>query len=501
MAFEQLTYTKSWKNAEDFPTYEPDETKVRADLQLLYDEAKDAFNRLVGELNASTAAENLPIAAVEGMKAQSVQAAIEEVFASVIDAASGNIIDGTVTREKLDAALLKRVYGGRVWISQDAPTPEERPETDFPLGQLWLQPRCTVKNCAAENWEIRGGTAEEKGDGWVFTTDGVQDYLTVSQELENIGTAGQKILVHLQQGQEDDQLNQLALYLNGVELEPEEDGWYETEADQTGGLEIQLHGEWPDAQVDRKIEVTTLVVVNVDALEAECGACSDWAGRLAPFGSFREAELPMQLWLQTAAGNWEQMFCQVQPVSGGGTGLSQVEQGALLYGSGGETLARLPAADRGILQWSGVIPQLLTPETFARHNQFPYILTGQYIGNGGVVDGKAQEEFSVELEIPDEDAASVKFLLIYAEDGSCDTAVVANGGRHSAKYPVIGSGAVTYEAWVSLQGRTLTFANKLWGNDKDNTPNCHLNAGDVTYSWIAVCGGVPVSAEGGEQAA
>ena len=51
MAFTPLTFTKSWENAEDFPTYEPDETQVRADLQYLYDEIRDAFNGLVAALN------------------------------------------------------------------------------------------------------------------------------------------------------------------------------------------------------------------------------------------------------------------------------------------------------------------------------------------------------------------------------------------------------------------------------------------------------------------
>ena len=34
MAFEPLKFTKSWENPQDFPAYEPDETQVRADLQL-----------------------------------------------------------------------------------------------------------------------------------------------------------------------------------------------------------------------------------------------------------------------------------------------------------------------------------------------------------------------------------------------------------------------------------------------------------------------------------
>lgn len=44
MALEKLEFTKDWNNPEDFPTYEPSESKVRADMQLLYDEIRDYLN-------------------------------------------------------------------------------------------------------------------------------------------------------------------------------------------------------------------------------------------------------------------------------------------------------------------------------------------------------------------------------------------------------------------------------------------------------------------------
>ena len=39
---EKLEFTKDWTDASDFPTYEPDEEQVRADLQLLHNEAAQA---------------------------------------------------------------------------------------------------------------------------------------------------------------------------------------------------------------------------------------------------------------------------------------------------------------------------------------------------------------------------------------------------------------------------------------------------------------------------
>ena len=44
MEIDRLQYTKDWKNAEDFPTYEPNEEQVRKDQQLLFDEVRDYLN-------------------------------------------------------------------------------------------------------------------------------------------------------------------------------------------------------------------------------------------------------------------------------------------------------------------------------------------------------------------------------------------------------------------------------------------------------------------------
>ena len=72
MAFSTLTFTKSWENAADFPTYEVNEQQVRADLQYLHDEMRDAFNALVARLNDAAVAGELPIAPVEGLSAATV---------------------------------------------------------------------------------------------------------------------------------------------------------------------------------------------------------------------------------------------------------------------------------------------------------------------------------------------------------------------------------------------------------------------------------------------
>lgn len=43
----KLTFTKSWTSPNDFPTYEADETQVRADMQQLHNETRDHINGVI----------------------------------------------------------------------------------------------------------------------------------------------------------------------------------------------------------------------------------------------------------------------------------------------------------------------------------------------------------------------------------------------------------------------------------------------------------------------
>ena len=97
MAFTPFDFTKSWRNAADFPTFEPDETKVRDDLQSLFDELKAGLNKLIGELKAG----NLPFAPTAGVDSTDVQNAIENVQSQIANVALGNLPDGSVTERKL----------------------------------------------------------------------------------------------------------------------------------------------------------------------------------------------------------------------------------------------------------------------------------------------------------------------------------------------------------------------------------------------------------------
>ena len=273
MAFEPLEFTKNWENPEDFPAYEPDERQVRADLQRLHEETRQGLNRLIAALNDSGAAGQLPFLPTGDLTAQTVQAAIEEVYAAVKDAAAGQLVDGTVSKNKLTQQLLERIYGGRVWASMDSPTAADGPEQDFPVGQLWLRGGFTVDNLALAQWSASGCTLSPNGDGWLLTADGGQETVQALQILERVGKAGERIWVRLQVPQKHSHLSELALYLNDVEHDLMEGGGvFETELDQSGSLEVMIWGAWPYAEAGATVLLAASVfhfgIIGIPELKA-----------------------------------------------------------------------------------------------------------------------------------------------------------------------------------------------------------------------------------------
>lgn len=69
MAFTRLTYEKDWTRAEDFPTYESDEVRVREDMQYHPNAVRDFLNALLGELENKTAAASLGALYTNGVAA------------------------------------------------------------------------------------------------------------------------------------------------------------------------------------------------------------------------------------------------------------------------------------------------------------------------------------------------------------------------------------------------------------------------------------------------
>lgn len=483
MAFESFAFTKSWRNEQDFPTYEEEERQVREDLQCLHDETKDGLNRLIDQLNDPQAAAQLPFAPQDGLTAQTVQGAILEVYDQIRQAAAGLLVDGTVTKEKLAASLMERVYGGRVVVAQQPPDGSCCPDTDYPLGQLWLRPGHSVTNLMQTQWQTVGCTMECSADGWKMESDGEATLMTASQSLEAVGQAGDRTVVYVDVTKVDSRLSMLELCLNGVEYEITDGGGaFEAALDQTGALEIQLVGQWPYGFSDGAVELSWMAAVNVQALERSLPGVrmpQDWTEALTALLPFTTSTAETLLYQQTEKGKWSVICQRVLPVERGGTGLTAAAPGAMLYGgqAGLEVLEPLPEA--GFLTCRQK-PQWATAGQMAQMLGIHTMQTGSYVGTG--------EAGTMELPV------TPKLLFIYPEGTprvvNCmgmmtvqdNPTLLANGSARAEWWQASESGNSSFVAQVALSGATLQFSKR-----SGNVGGAWLcNRSGVTYHWIAI---------------
>lgn len=99
MSLSQMTFDKVWTNSADFPTYEANESQVRADMQYLFDRIKNCYNN---HLDTEFKAMNMPFTPTVGeVTATTVQAAIEFVHDEIASASQGAVPNGSITDEKL----------------------------------------------------------------------------------------------------------------------------------------------------------------------------------------------------------------------------------------------------------------------------------------------------------------------------------------------------------------------------------------------------------------
>lgn len=499
MSFEPFAFTKSWTDPADFPTYEPDEGRVRADLQLLHDETRDALNRLIAGLNDPGAAARLPFRPADGLTARTVQEAVEQVHRKICDAAAGLLVDGTVTKEKLSPALLEMVYGGTAAVSLNTPGAAENPDSGQPLGRLWYRPGCTVRNHAAEQWEVAGCTMEQEENGWLLRTDATLAEVSAVQTLPAVGEAGKTVWVSLQAA--GDLPAECVLLLNGVEFDLSEGGGiFETALDQTGSLELELLFRWDYPHLHQEILITDLAALEAVMDEAgtePAAAKTDWEAFLTEHMPFTRLELPWTVWLQTAPGQWTAVEQQVLPVGRGGTGLTGLASGQLLIGSGDGGFQPLPAPEAaGFLAFDGSLGWKTADQT------------GQALGVGRVATGTYTGTAAARsLQLPVTPQLLVIFpengLIVEYEDGqqgdveafSGNPVVLVQGAaaavRCSGTRNGEGTAIISYLSQVSLAGSKLTMeavGGDYTSSDTPQRPVVLANEAGAVYRWAALYG-------------
>lgn len=487
MAFLPLKFSKSWKNSQDFPTYEPDETQVRADMQLLHDETKDGFNALVDALNAPSAAENLPFRPGQELKSTTVQTAIEEVYEAGKQAAAGVVPNHTISKEKLTLELLRRVYGGRVWVSVETPGAAQSPETDFPVGQLWLRPAFTMTNLAKDNWKVTSAIKEQVEGGWKLVNDGTSAVVTATQTLTGMGSAGDRVAVYLDTRQHSIYLSEFNLMLNGLDHDLMTGQCaFEGTLDQSGDLEVTVAAVWPYERRGEAVQLLHLTVVNVTRLEQTLNDCrfpADWPKFVQKAVPFRARVFPMELYVQVQPSRWEAAMYEVLPEERGGTGLNRYKAGQMLYADGAGKLQPLnPPPRQSFLSYSGR-PVWQEPVQCLQTMGGLRMTSGTYMGNG-------QSGRTVTLPVtpkllyfqPDRAPVTQNYDMSTVDNPT----VLASGAKAIARCKArSGSYEITCNHVVTLQGNRLSFSMES-NNVPDDKSTLYGNRRDVTYTWYAI---------------
>ena len=127
MAFTHFDYSKTWRSPEDFPTFEYEEEKVRDDMQILFDEIRDAFNTFgasiqeeVDEVTSGTVADGAITAAkiangaVGTGKIANGAVTADKIGANAI--VESKIANGAVTSDKIgaNAIIESKIANGAV---------------------------------------------------------------------------------------------------------------------------------------------------------------------------------------------------------------------------------------------------------------------------------------------------------------------------------------------------------------------------------------------------
>lgn len=453
------------------------------DLKAKFDAAGLAIQNFINNtLIPAVVAAKIPFAPTNEINAETIQRAIENVQAQVKDAASGTIVNGSITKEKIASALLERIYGGRVWVSADTPNDEYNTANDFPVGQVWLRPRFAVVNDAGDSWNGSGCTAAVSGKDVTITGSAQVASVTATQNLSGIGEQGDRVFILFSVADKDSEITSLGAAVNGADaVAIAGDMVLESTLSVGGTLTVQFGIQWPSTSLAKgSVTMKSYTVVNVDKIMRQMTGATEikhwneylWAK--APFTSFVS---PEALFVQVADGNWWEIACDVLPVERGGTGISALAPGQMLYAGNDGTfeILQAPGDEDTVISFANGKPEWIKAAELAARAGFLRVKQGSYTGNG--------EVRTIELGITPK--------LFWMIGGTTAGTAWLDGYSNSSYYPVDLPGTSddhNYTAGITLNGDTLN----TWHNatqtdvDRHGAGAIHYNAPGTVYNWMAL---------------
>jgi hypothetical protein len=226
---------------------------------------------------------------------------------------------------------------------------------------------------------------------------------------------------------------------------------------------------WPSTSLaGGKTTVRNFTVINVDEILREASGAND----MSNWGSFLRDHMPISenhvtdaLYIQKDSGAWWQLGFPTLPVSRGGTGMTEVGDGELLYSKNG-SIARLGKPANGtILQFSNGSPTW-TDMSVIGNSGFARITTGSYVGNAAART----------ITLP----VTPKLLVVDGvalQDGVPQTKTL-----YGTTYE---GGRETYTAGIRLSGNRLTTYKSGGDHLIDSAPKAWNESG-TTYKWVAI---------------
>lgn len=421
------------------------------ELKARFDQAALDIQKWINEkLVPALKAENIPFTASTEISAENIQDAVANVQAQIRDAATGAIANGSVTKEKLASELLARVFGGRPWVSMNEPGSGDTPQTEFPIGQIWLRPGFTVVNAAGSQWTGNGCTVE---DG-VLTGTKTAALATASQTMTGIGREGDRVLVLFGIRDKNQEVSGITVTLNNGQAQDAAAGVFEATLLAGGLLDVKLTTTWNSASLaEEGWTMEDYTVVNPDAAArqvADAEEIRDWTAYVNGLRPFTEHVEKDALYIQVLAGNWWQLSSGAE------------ETGSYLRFADGKPV------------WTGK-EQVLQDLGVLR------MISGSYTGTG--------EPRTIELPVE-------PVLLVVAPDSGPvrpagasnapydNPTVLRNGSAVTAVYSIpAGSNSVHVYATVRLSGRNLEISG---GSTSRENSVRQANRKDESYTWIAV---------------
>lgn len=467
-----------------------------AALKAKFDEAALAIqNWINNDLIPALKAENLPFEGSDQLDVEDVQAAIELVFEQVRDASSGTITNGSVTKAKLAAELLARTFGGRPWVSLEKPTEANNPDSEFPIGQIWLRPGFSVSNAA-----VGGAWGPDKNAGTTVSVSGNNATVTCGEEsvfakasflTSHVGQSGDRVYVLFNIKNKDEHIKTLTVTIGGIEETVDTYSNYETVLSDGGSLSLLFAAEWEETPyATGSFTVENLTVINIDQIMRQAYGAREFTDWI----SYLRALMPLPLdghdtaramYIQTSDGVWTQFDYETFPVERGGTGVSELKPGEMLFGIGESRMEILPVPETAfsLLQFADGLPKWATPKETADSCGFARTAESTYEGTG-----KAGA-----VELPGKPAV---LWLRFDEETHLFFQNTSMTGEYSGKCnqtnDVTGTMELTkqYKAGVSLEGNALRFwieTPELKENEEWVEGDAvHFNEKNKQYTWTAI---------------